>query len=174
MPLKDLRHSAQWSELPGSGAALPPPAVPAAFLTGAAVLPMIVAAGALATGPTLSGSATLPMIVASGTAVVENGPELTGAVTLPMIVAAGVMGETIAFVLSPSVHIGASGEATTAQLTPPAGKTTADFQAGRIQDDENPADSLDLGADKYTELEWCAVPTADSEDVDYEFRVAIE
>lgn len=96
---------------------------------------------------------------------------MTGAVTLPMVVAVGAMQGPARFTLSASTHIGASGEATTAQLTAPAGKTTADFQAGRIQDDENPADSVDLAADKYTELEWSAVATEDSLLDDYEFRV---
>ena len=37
--------------------------------------------------------------------------------------------------LAASSNITASGENTTVQLTAPAGKTTADFVAGRIQDD---------------------------------------
>lgn len=78
----------------------------------------------------------------------------------------------VAFTLSLSSNIGASGEATTAQLAAPGVKTTSDFQAGRIQDDENPADSLNLTADKYTELEWSAVATDDAVvEADYEFRV---
>jgi hypothetical protein len=77
-----------------------------------------------------------------------------------------------AFRLKASANIAASGEATTAQLTAPTGKTTGDFQAGRIQDDENPADSIDLAPDTYTELEWCIEATADAEDGEtYEFRV---
>jgi hypothetical protein len=72
--------------------------------------------------------------------------------------------------LSASPHIIASGENTTAQLTAPATKTTADFTAGRIQDDENPADSIDIPTDDYTELEWCIQFTQGGE---YEFRITI-
>lgn len=57
--------------------------------------------------------------------------------------------------LSASSNITAGGEATTALLTPPSGKTTSDFQTGRMWDDENGTDALDLTADKYTEVEWC-------------------
>lgn len=75
--------------------------------------------------------------------------------------------------LSPSSNITASGAATTAQLTAPSGKTTSDFTTGRIQDDENPADAVDISADDYTELEWCLTAEsgiASDSDV-YEFRV---
>jgi hypothetical protein len=46
-------------------------------------------------------------------------------------------------VLKASSNITASGANTTAQLTAPSGKTTSDFTAGRIQDDENPTDATD-------------------------------
>lgn len=77
--------------------------------------------------------------------------------------------------LSPSTNIAASGEATTAQLTPPSGKSTSDFVAGRMQDDENPADSVDVTTDDYTELEWCLTAvsgTAVNGDI-YQFRATI-
>jgi hypothetical protein len=61
-----------------------------------------------------------------------------------------------------SANITASGDNTTAQLTAPNGKTTGDFSAGRMQDDENPADAVDLAADKYTEYEWCIQLTNDA------------
>lgn len=83
-------------------------------------------------------------------------------------------GAPAAFVVSASANITASGAATTAQLTAPAGKSSgADFQAGRIQDDENPADALDLASGKYTELEWAiaAVGTQVANAEVYEFRV---
>lgn len=78
--------------------------------------------------------------------------------------------------LSPSSNISTSGENTTAQLTPPSGKTTSDFVAGRIQDDENPADSVDVTVDDYTELEWCLAVNSDYASVGdrYEFRVSNE
>ena len=77
------------------------------------------------------------------------------------------------FVLGASSYITASGENTTAQLTAPAGKTSgADFQAGRIQDDENPCDDINLGEGKYTEVEFCIQATSDAEVGEtYEFRI---
>ncbi len=79
---------------------------------------------------------------------------------------------TIEFDLVDSANIVASGENTTAQLTPPATKDTGDFQAGHIQDDENPADAIDLVSDKYTEVEWCIKATDAAEvDATYEFRI---
>jgi hypothetical protein len=82
-------------------------------------------------------------------------------------------GAPAAFVLSASANITASGAATTALLTPPSGKTTADFQAGRIQDDENPADVIDLASGKYTEFEWSlkAIGTQVTGSDVYEFRI---
>jgi hypothetical protein len=45
-------------------------------------------------------------------------------------------------------------------------------QAGRIQDDENPADAIDLTADKYTEVEFCIKATDTAEEgATYEFRI---
>lgn len=58
-------------------------------------------------------------------------------------------------IITPSQFIAASGENTTAQLTAPSGKTTGNFSVGRIQDDENPSDAVDITNDGYTELEWC-------------------
>jgi hypothetical protein len=71
-----------------------------------------------------------------------------------------------------STNIVASGASTTAQLTAPAGKTTGDFDAGRIQDDENPADSIAISTDDYTELEWSLVATGTASNGEtYEFRI---
>lgn len=81
-----------------------------------------------------------------------------------------------AIVIAASANIAASGENTTAQLTAPAGKTSgANFQAGRMQDDENPTDAIDLAADKYTELEWSlqAVTGVALNTEVYEFRVTL-
>ncbi len=79
----------------------------------------------------------------------------------------------IAFQLSASGNIAASGENTTAQLTAPSGKTSGtDFDAGRIQDDENPADAVTVSDDDYTEMEWAIQATNDAADgVQYEFRL---
>ena len=75
------------------------------------------------------------------------------------------------FQMAASANIAVSGENTTFQLTAPAGKTTGDFDAGRIQDDENPADAVDITLDDYTEMEWCIEATIYALDVQYDFRV---
>jgi len=73
------------------------------------------------------------------------------------------------FVLSPSADITASGENTTARLSVPGGKT---FTAGRIQDDENPADAVDIGASGYSEWVWSIEATSDAATSDvYQFRL---
>lgn len=76
-----------------------------------------------------------------------------------------------AFRMIGSANIAVSGENTTVQLTAPAGKTTGDFDAGRIQDDENPADSIDITLSDYTEIEWCIEAKTAARDVQYAFRV---
>lgn len=76
--------------------------------------------------------------------------------------------------LSPSSNIAASGANTSAQLTAPSGKNTGDFVTGRIQDDENPADAINITADDYTELEWSIKATnAAAVDEVYQFRVTV-
>lgn len=74
--------------------------------------------------------------------------------------------------ISTSANITAGGVATTAQLTPPSGKTTSDFTTGRMWDDENGVDTIDIATNGYTELEWCiqAQAPATTSDV-YQFRV---
>jgi hypothetical protein len=77
-----------------------------------------------------------------------------------------------AIALAASANISDSGANTTYQLAVPSGKTTGDFYAGRIQDDENPADAVDITADYYTELEWCLIATDEAQYGDvYQFRV---
>jgi len=76
-----------------------------------------------------------------------------------------------AFKMSASANITASGEATTAQFTAPSGKTTGDFDAGRIQDDENPADAIDITPDDYSEFEWCILAKTAANLVQYDFRI---
>ena len=74
--------------------------------------------------------------------------------------------------VSPSSNITAGGEATTARLTAPSGKTTGDFVTGRRWDDENGTDSIDLTTDDYTEVEWCLRAQSPATNGDYyEFRV---
>lgn len=71
-----------------------------------------------------------------------------------------------------SANITASGDNTTAQLTAPSGKTTGDFVTGRMQDDENPADAVDITSDDYTELEWSLIAASPAVNGDiYQFRV---
>lgn len=81
----------------------------------------------------------------------------------------------IAIALSLSDNIAAGGENTTAQLAAPSGKTTGDFGGGRIQDNENPTDAVDIGADEYREDEWCmeALPKS-IYTWTYQFRVLID
>lgn len=80
--------------------------------------------------------------------------------------------ENLAFIVSASSNITSSGENTTAQLTAPSGKTTSNFTAGRMQDDENPADSIDIEDSEYTELEWCIQATdAAVDETTYQFRI---
>jgi len=74
--------------------------------------------------------------------------------------------------LASSSNITASGENTTVQLSAPSGKTTGDFVVGRIQDDENPADLIDITNDDYTEVEWCIVAKNNAINTDVmDFRV---
>lgn len=79
-----------------------------------------------------------------------------------------------AFCVSLSDHIAASGEDTTFQLTAPATKTTGDFGGGRIQDDENPGDAIDLALDEYREDEWSmqAKPLSET-GATYQFRICL-
>jgi hypothetical protein len=81
--------------------------------------------------------------------------------------------------IGPPIQLAASGNiasggstSTTFQLTAPSGKSTSDFEAGKISDDTNPLPAIDLGSDKYTELEWCLIATDAAQNGDvYQFRV---
>jgi hypothetical protein len=73
-----------------------------------------------------------------------------------------------------SSNIAASGENTTNRLTAPGGKSGTDFDAGRIQDDENPADSVTISADDFTEMEWCIKSIAAAGEVAYDFRIVLD
>lgn len=90
---------------------------------------------------------------------------------------------SLAFVVKPNVvnnevyittsgNIAAGGEATTARLTAPSGKSTSDFVTGRRWDDENGTDTIDITTDDYTEVEWLVYLAASLNTNDYiEFRV---
>ena len=74
--------------------------------------------------------------------------------------------------IATSANITAGGEATTAQLTAPSGKSTSDFVTGRMWDNENGTDSIDITADDYTEIEWCLQAQSPAVNTDYfDFRV---
>jgi len=77
-----------------------------------------------------------------------------------------------AFQMIASANITAGGENTTAQLTAPSAGT---FGGGRIQDDENAVDNVDLTDGQFREDEWCfeAIGTEVSDAEVYEFRVAL-
>lgn len=83
----------------------------------------------------------------------------------------GYADETSDIIMAASANITASGADTTVQLTSPSGKTTSDFDAGRIQDDENPADAVTCDSDDYTEMEWCLEASEDADGNTYQFRV---
>ena len=69
--------------------------------------------------------------------------------------------QPLPFRLGASANIAAgAATATTAQLTPPSGKTSGNFQAGYASDDTNPLPGLDLAADVYTELEFDIEPVS--------------
>jgi len=68
--------------------------------------------------------------------------------------------------MAASAYIAPSGEDTTARMTAPSGKS---FGGGRAQDDENPADAVDLD-DDYGEWEYSLGPTSDAVNTEeYEF-----
>lgn len=65
----------------------------------------------------------------------------------------------------------ADGDATTAQLTAPTGKTSgSDFQAGKMSDLSNPMAAINLASDKYTEVEFCIQANTGAVG-SYEFRL---
>lgn len=71
-----------------------------------------------------------------------------------------------------TTNVDANGEATTAQLTAPSGKTTGDFDAGEVYDDKITSDAITVSADDYTEVGWIVQLTSDAEaGSTYQFRV---
>jgi hypothetical protein len=74
--------------------------------------------------------------------------------------------------ITTSANIAAGGEATTARLTAPSGKTTGDFVTGRRWDNENGTDTIDITTDDYTEVEWLvALSATPANDDFFDFRV---
>lgn len=72
-----------------------------------------------------------------------------------------------------SANIASGGAATTARLTPPAGKTTGDFVAGRIEDLDNPADSVAATPGGYTEFVWAIKPRSPGNGKTFKFRYVV-
>lgn len=70
--------------------------------------------------------------------------------------------------IAASANITAGGEATTQQLTAGSGS----FTTGRMWDNENGTDSIDIGSNGYTELEWNLATQSPAANGDYfDFRV---
>jgi hypothetical protein len=68
----------------------------------------------------------------------------------------------------------ANDASTTAQLSAPGGKTTSDFNAGRILESTNPGTAVDILSGDYTELEWSLTATNATQYGDiYQFRVTV-
>jgi hypothetical protein len=112
----------------------------------------------------------------SGSATELTGTYTMRAASTGISGVSGTLSHTFPIRLYDSAYITAGGTApTTAQLTPPSGKTTGDFLAGAISDDTNPLADINLGADEYTEIEFSLEITnaAQSSDV-YYFRITDE
>ncbi|MCE5292906.1 MAG: hypothetical protein LLG14_27235 [Nocardiaceae bacterium] len=110
-----------------------------------------------------SGAVTLTA-TAGGTTTNVRGPGF-----VLRIRATGVAREVY---VSTSANIAGGGEATTARLTAPSGKSTSDFVTGRRWDDENGSDSIDITTDDYTEVEWSITMAGSLSNGDYfDFRV---
>lgn len=70
-----------------------------------------------------------------------------------------------------STNIATGGEATTARLTAPSGKS-GNFTTGRRWDDENGTDTIDIASSYYTEVEWCIALKSGLSGGDYfDFRI---
>lgn len=112
-----------------------------------------------------SGSGAVTMTAtAGGTTTNVRGPGF--------VLRARVAAVTREVYVATSANIAAGGEATTARLTAPSGKTTSDFVTGRRWDDENGSDAIDITVDDYTELEWCLAAQSPAIATDYfDFRV---
>lgn len=76
----------------------------------------------------------------------------------------------------PSSNIAAGGVATTARMDPPSGKTTSSFVTGRMWDDENGSDSIDVTNNAYTELAWMirVLNEYSSSGDSFDFRVTVD
>jgi hypothetical protein len=164
-------------------------------LNGSVTVPSTIAASMVANfNEAISGDISIPITIAASFAQYAE-HFITGSVTVPITIASGmvsgdenIINGSISVSITPvatmlsqhpivlydSIYIAPGGENTTHQLDPPSGMTTGDFSIGRIQDDENPADSISANETGYTELEWSlqALQTAFNET--WKFRVTID
>lgn len=117
-----------------------------------------VISGTLATAGSIGGT--------TGTLATSS---VQGRITLAIRPPADVTNEVY---VAASSNIASGGEATTARLSAPSGKSTSDFVVGRRWDDKNGTDTIDITADDYTEVEWCLKVQAPAANADYfDFRV---
>jgi hypothetical protein len=106
----------------------------------------------------------------AGTVVAQNVKVISGVTALADAVAYAGRRQP-AFILSLSPNIAAGGEDTTGQLSAPGGHS---FGGGRIQDDENPTDAVDLAPNTYREDEWSIQATSEAiPGAVYDFRLVI-
>lgn len=92
--------------------------------------------------------------------------QTAAATTMNKTISSGQRWATVAVALEPEP------ENTTVQLTAPSGKSTSDFVVGKIREDQNPADAVDITTDDYTEMEWAFLATNQAQTGDiYQFRV---
>lgn len=98
----------------------------------------------------LTGTATLSATIGNTMAA-----SMTGTATMT----AALLTDKVA--VKASANISADpGDATTAVLPAPSGKTTAAFTPGRILDDTRLTPSINIGQEGYTELEWSITTTS--------------
>ena len=139
--------------------------------TAASNLPKLAASVAAVHEQIASGAPALIKLAASLSGTVLSGSIGTGSPVLPRLGAGGAASTGLAFALINSSNVAVSGENTTAQLSSPPSGT---FGGGRIQDDENPTDAVDLGLGQFREDEWVIQATALAQPgATYEFRVVL-
>lgn len=116
--------------------------------------------------PVSSGSGTVAPTFSYTISASGSGP------TAFLVLRARLPAVTNEIYIAASANIAAGGEATTARLAAPSGKTTADFVVGRRWGDENGVDAIDITVDDYTEVEWSINTQAPATNGDYfDFRV---
>lgn len=111
---------------------------------------------------------------ATDTTPTFNWTRFLGANSDGVAYAAEIEGVADAIKIVGTANVDAGGEATTAQLTAPGGKTTSDFDAGEVYDDQGTSDAITISVDDYTEVGWIVQLTSDAEaGATYELRVVL-